>query len=152
MESEVAGTPLMAEGGGSARTLVLERPAVEVGVSGPTLVVPPVASPGSESPVAPPASANPNPRIWDVLTAWREAARSIAAIEPDSTGWYARHAELVGLRALYHTLFEEAAAAADAPRRLVLVGRPQPAGDEGLAVAVVEDSSAGGATNHDPGA
>lgn len=158
MESEVEGTPLTAEGSGSAGTRVLERPGVEAGVPGPTLVAPSDAPPVAQ-PVAPPArelqapsaaSANLNPRIWEILTAWRAAIRAIATTEPETSAWYARHAELVGLRALYHALFDKAAAAPVAPRRMVLVGRPQAAGDEG--VVVVEDGSADGAATHDPGA
>lgn len=171
MESQTEGAPLTAEGSESAGTLVLERPGVAlddafgagIGPLGPTVAAPsggssaaPSVASSSAAPVGgAPEDARPrqtpvDPRIWEVLAGWRAAIRSIAIVEPDSSAWYARHAELVGLRALYHTLFDEAAAAAIPPRRMVLVGPPRPAGDEGVVGA--EDASVGGAAVHDSGA
>lgn len=161
MESEVTGAPLMAAGSGSAGTLVLERPGVVHDASG-TAPGPPGRSGAAPSvlPSPTPVDGGPedarfgqkssDPRIWEVLAAWRAAIRAIATTEPDTSAWYARHAELVGLRALYHALFDEVAAGALPQRRMVLVGRPRTDGNEGA--VVVEDPSAGGAPTHDPGA
>jgi hypothetical protein len=45
--------------------------------------------------------------IWDVLTAWRAAERELAGITLESPDWPRVHADLVGLRAAYHRLFNE---------------------------------------------
>lgn len=46
-------------------------------------------------------------RIWDVLAAWRAAERELADTPLESTDWPRVHADLVGLRAAYHRLFQE---------------------------------------------
>jgi hypothetical protein len=49
----------------------------------------------------------PTLRIWEVLAAWRAAEREMSSISDDSPEWPRVHAELVGLRAAYHRLFQE---------------------------------------------
>jgi len=46
-------------------------------------------------------------KIWDVLASWRSAERELAATTLDSPEWTRLHADLVGLRAAYHRLFNE---------------------------------------------
>ena len=46
------------------------------------------------------------PRIDDVIAAWRTADRELARLAEDDPEWEVVHAELVGLRALHHRLFE----------------------------------------------
>lgn len=156
MEAEVAGAPLIVEGSGSAGTMVLERPGVVLdqefeptsGPPGPSLAVPSAALFGRGPEDADPGQTRADPPIWEVLAQWRAATRALAATELDTSAWYARHAELVGLRALYHALFDEAAAAAISPQRMVLVGPPRPADGEGVAVG--ESASAARAAVDNP--
>lgn len=177
MESEVDEWPPKQERSWVAGTLVLERPDVpldaafgaEPGPPGITLAEPAAA------PVAPTDSKHAfllsakaldgraeqaasqrarseqiggKQRIWDVLAAWRAAVRSIATAEPDTTVWYERHAEIAGLRALYHARFAAAGEAAIPPRRMVLLDPPRAGGTEG----VVEKLDRGDALDLDPGA
>ena len=46
------------------------------------------------------------PHLWDVIAAWRAADRELAAMTQDDPDWNRVHAELVGLRALHHRLFD----------------------------------------------
>ena len=46
-------------------------------------------------------------KIWDVLASWRCAERRLAATTLDSRDWPRLHADLLGLRAAYHRLFNE---------------------------------------------
>jgi hypothetical protein len=50
--------------------------------------------------------------ICDVLNAWRAAERELASLVEGRPDWDRVHAELVGLRALHHRLFEARMAAA----------------------------------------
>lgn len=123
MESEVDAATAQAEGGTPGSTLIdradtaLEGMAPEVEAAPPGLTLLP-------SLLDIPEPAVDSPRIWDVLDAWRATIRTVATLEEGSAAWYECQAELVGLRALYHRLFDEEAALADVPRRLALVGRP----------------------------
>ena len=110
MESEADGST-----GQVAVVEVVERPPAQADASGLTLIR---LLPGDADPVAEPH------RTWDVLAEWRAAERSLAALSPDSPDWNEAHAQLVGLRARYHSLFSETAAAAVSPPRMALVGRP----------------------------
>jgi hypothetical protein len=47
------------------------------------------------------------PRICDVITAWRAAARELAELAATSPDRDRLHADLVGLRALHHHLFDQ---------------------------------------------
>lgn len=47
------------------------------------------------------------PKIWVVLASWRAAERELATTTLDSPDWTRIHADLVGLRAAHHRLFQE---------------------------------------------
>ena len=66
-----------------------------------------------ESTPNPPAAANaiaaldqPEPHLLDVIAAWRAADRELASLTEDDPDWNRVHAEVVGLRALHHRLFD----------------------------------------------
>ena len=52
------------------------------------------------------AARDVGPPICDVIVAWRAADRELAGLAEDDPEWNRVHAELVGLRALHHRLFE----------------------------------------------
>jgi hypothetical protein len=49
---------------------------------------------------------DPTPPIHEVIAAWRAADRELAGLVEGDPDWNRIHAELVGLRALHHRLFD----------------------------------------------
>jgi hypothetical protein len=75
-------------------------------------IVPRAAPRAVDLPSLPTPSTDAPQTIFAVVTAWRTAQRALDGLAESSPSWNRLHAEVVGLRALHHRLFEARLAAA----------------------------------------